>query len=139
MFHNGQKVLETPRFEITHGAMSGMLMNKNFENSYQAIDAVLSDVQPRSAQFIALDPMFSVWNGRYLSIDANYATWTWAVIDSTKVIPQTEYKRIFISSSPEFIEDYSKALNLVVKGMPISYTLSGFSTATFAELVRPRN
>jgi hypothetical protein len=62
-----------------------------------AVDAVLGQVEPRSARFDCEDGLFAVWTGRYLSDSPAFVGWAFGVATTP---PMGSNTRLFVCLAP---------------------------------------
>jgi len=129
--------LNEDRQQISEGVLAGMRARTQVLTDIQDVDAILLDVEPRSARFLCQDGVFAVWTGSYLSDSPAFVEWAFGVpaAQPTDVEPTREFVCQLVAPGDP-TPDYTPPPGWVVDRMAGPINISYFNSMYLVELSR---
>lgn len=81
------QVLDRPRVQINTGALSGMWIGTDYQDSVHKLDRLLAETEPGSVEFKCVEGLFSVWNGSYLAAGPGYVDYAYGLDAASDAAP----------------------------------------------------
>jgi hypothetical protein len=125
------------RQRISEGVLAGMFARSQVMTDIEDVDAILLDVEPRSARFLCQDGVFAVWTGSYLSDSPAFVEWAFGVpaAQPTDVEPTREFVCQLVAPGDP-TPDYTPPPGWVVDRMAGPINISYFNSMYLVELSR---
>lgn len=117
----------SPRIELRSNVSAGMLINPDYADAYAQMDRLLSEIDPRSAQFLCKEGLFSVWDGEYLASGPGYVDYAYE-LDSASTPTESDTTILCLPwGSRHLALTYSQENGLTIADETDEISLSYFS------------